>query len=274
MDTLSFAYSPSRLRSVHGSARAPLVVDVRRASTMATADRLIAGATWRDPEAVADWAPYLPRHRAIVVYCVHGYEISTQAAEALRAGGLQASPLTGGFAAWLAAGGPTGLRTPAIPSPLHRPTRWITRERPKVDRIACPWLIRRFIDPFAEFLYVPSEAVRAGAAETGAVPFDIPGVQYTHREERCSFDAFIEDHGLAHPALDRLACIVRGADTDCHDLAAEAPGLHALSLGLSDTLEADADMLAAGMTMYDALYAWCKACETGPAANHSWGGSR
>jgi hypothetical protein len=145
--------------------------------------------------------------------------------------------------------------------------KWITRERPKIDRIACPWLIRRFIDPDAEFLFVPASDVLRVAGETGATPYDIPGVEMTHVGELCSFDAFIARHALREPALQQLATIVRGADTSRLDLAPQSAGLYAVSLGLSQVFEDDHEMLRHGMVMYDALYAWCKACQ---AETHNW----
>ncbi|MDO9251626.1 chromate resistance protein ChrB domain-containing protein [Hydrogenophaga sp.] len=145
--------------------------------------------------------------------------------------------------------------------------KWITRERPKIDRIACPWLIRRFIDPAAEFLYVPASDVLKIAAETGATPYDIPGVEMTHVGERCSFDAFLARHALREPALQQLATIVRGADTSRLDLAPQSAGLYAVSLGLSQVFKDDHEMLRHGMVVYDALYAWCKTCQ---AETHNW----
>ena len=145
--------------------------------------------------------------------------------------------------------------------------KWITRERPKIDRIACPWLISRFIDPDAEFLFVPASEVLKVAAETGATPYDIPGVEMTHVGERCSFDAFVARHDLQEPALHQLATIVRGADTSRLDLAPQSAGLYAVSLGLSHVFKDDHEMLRHGMVMYDALYAWCKACQ---AETHNW----
>ena len=136
--------------------------------------------------------------------------------------------------------------------------KWITRERPKIDRIACPWLIARFIDDSPEFLYVPADQVLRVAEETGAVPYDVPGVEMSHVGELCSFDAFIKQYGLDNPALRQLAAIVRGADTYRLDLTAESAGLHAISLGLSHTFADDHEMLRHGLVMYDALYAWCK----------------
>lgn len=135
--------------------------------------------------------------------------------------------------------------------------KWITRERPKIDRIACPWLVTRFIDPEAEFIYVPKDKVMSEAERLGAIPFDVPGVELGHHGPLCSFDAFIRKYGLNDPALERLALIVRGADTDAHDLAPEAAGLVALSLGLGYNYQDDHKLLAQGMVLYDALYAWC-----------------
>ena len=145
--------------------------------------------------------------------------------------------------------------------------KWVTRARPKIDRIACPWLIARFIDPEAEFLYVPADAVLKVARETGAVPYDIPGVEYGHVGEQCSFDAFLRIHQLTDPALQQLAVIIRGADTGRPDLAPECPGLLAQSLGLSALYADDHEMLKHGMAMYDAYYAWLQRArgETHPA---------
>ena len=145
--------------------------------------------------------------------------------------------------------------------------KWITRERPKIDRIACPWLIQRFIDPQAEFLYVPASQVLAQAATTGATPYDIPGVEMSHVGEQCSFDAFIAKYHLDDPALDRLATIVRGADTARLDLAPQSAGLYAISLGLSRLMADDHALLRHGLVMYEALYAWCR---EGQQETHQW----
>jgi hypothetical protein len=145
--------------------------------------------------------------------------------------------------------------------------KWVTRERPKIDRIACPWLIARFIDPAAEFLYVPADQVLKVAAETGATPYDIPGVDYGHVGDRCSFDAFLRLHDLNDPALQQLAVIVRGADTARLDLAPQCAGLLAQSLGLSALFADDHVMLQHGMLMYDAYFAWLKQAQGEP---HGW----
>lgn len=145
--------------------------------------------------------------------------------------------------------------------------QWITREHPKIDRIACPWLIQRFIDPEAQFLYVQADAVFRVAGETGAIPYDIPGAELSHVDELCSFDAFLQKYRLTDPALQSLAVIVRGADTDRLELAPQAAGLLAISLGLSHNFQDDHEMLAHGLVIYDALYVWCKYVQT---ERHNW----
>lgn len=145
--------------------------------------------------------------------------------------------------------------------------KWITRERPKIDRIACPWLIQKFIDPEAEFLYVAAADVRTIAADTGAIPYDIPDVELSHVGDLCSFDAFLKKYELKDAALAQLATIVRGADTSKLGLTPQSAGLYAISLGLSQNFADDHDMLAHGMVMYEALYAWCKTCQN---ETHNW----
>jgi hypothetical protein len=145
--------------------------------------------------------------------------------------------------------------------------KWITRERPKIDRIACPWLIARFIDEKPEFLFVPAQDVMSEAERTGAIPYDVPGVELTHVGEQCSFDAFLARYGLHDPALEQLAQIVRGADTSRLDLTPQSAGLYALSLGLSRNFDDDHEMLKHGVVMYDALYAWCRECQ---GETHNW----
>ena len=145
--------------------------------------------------------------------------------------------------------------------------KWITRERPKIDRITCPWLIARFIDDAPEFLYVPTNQVLAVAANTGALPYDIPDVELSHVGDLCSFDAFLKKYNLTDPALHQLAVIVRAADTARLDLAPQAAGLLALSLGLSRNFADDHEMLRHGMLMYDALYSWCRYDQ---AETHGW----
>ena len=250
------AISVASLRQSLASARPPLVIDVRKGPTFLGAPDLIRGALRRDPQCVAEWGKTLPGEAAVVVYCVHGHEVSQGAAKALGARYLE-----GGIEAWRTSGGEL------FGKPKGASSRWVTRERPKIDRIACPWLVQRFIDPDAEFLYVPTPEVKAVAAERQAVPYDIPGVEFTHEGDLCSFDAFIARYRLKDPALDELALIVRGADTGRLDLAPQCAGLAAFSLGLSLNFKNDHEMLERGMIMYDALYRWCK---EGKAETHTW----
>lgn len=272
MDTVAPSLAPSDLYATLGTGASPLVIDVRRRATLEADTALIAGATWRDPFNVPDWEKYLPRHRPVVLYCVHGHEISRNAADALRAAGVDARYLVGGIEAWRALGAPTVTRrrAPAIPSEPGKPSVWVTRERPKIDRIACPWLVRRFIDPFAQFIFAPESGVRAKAEEHGGVAFDVPGVEFTHRGERCSFDALVEDFRLGDEGLARLAPIVRGADTGRLDLAPECAGLLAISLGLGRIIPDDLVLLEKGFLVYDALYSACRAQAGGTALPHTW----
>jgi len=239
--------SAAELRRSLGSSAPPLVIDVRRNERFLEANDFIRGAVRRDPATIADWSKTLPKAASVVVYCVHGHEVSQNAAKA-----LGAKYLEGGIEAWREAG------LELFRKPRHSSTRWVTRERPKIDRIACPWLVRRFIDPAAEFLYVPVAEVSTIAQEKTATAYDVAGVEFTHAGERCSFDAFLEKFHLRDPALDKLATIVRGADTSRLDLAPQAPGLLAISQGLSLNFRNDHEMLEHGMVMYDALYAWCR----------------
>jgi len=240
------------------------LLDVRRARARAAAGADIPGAQWLPPEDLFVWKDTLAADRPIVVYCAHGHELSQGAAATLRAMGHDARSMIDGFDGWQAAKLPVVKHADAA-------TLWVTRERPKIDRIACPWLIRRFVDAQAQFLFVPTEQVMNTAQTTGATPFDVPGVELTHRGERCSFDALIEKYRLNDPALDKLAIIVRAADTDRLDLAPQAAGLLALSLGLVENFADDHALLAQGMIVYDALYAWC-----GQAApeRHTWNYAR
>ena len=255
------AISPGELRTALSGTEPPLVIDVRRPPAFLDSTRLIAGALRRDPLQAAEWARRLPAVSRVVVYCVHGHEVSQNARKVLVDAGIEARYLAGGIEHWHEGGGELATK------PKGGSTRWVTRERPKIDRIACPWLIRRFIDPDAEFLYVPSADVRSVATERDAVPYDVPDVAFTHDGPNCSFDAFIKAYHLRDPALDTLATIVRGADTGKLGLAPQSAGLAAVSLGLSRLFRDDHEMLEYGVTLYDALYAWCR---EGRDEKHTW----
>jgi len=257
--------SSTELRTWIGARDCPIILDLRRAPAFDEADTMIPTARWRDLREADRWADELPADSDIVVYCVHGHEMSQSAVALLQSRGHRARYLAGGIEAYRQAGGPL-VRKSALPDML-KPSRWITRERPKIDRITCPWLIRRFIDRNAVVYFVPVDSVPAAARELDAVPFDIPGVDFSHDGEFCSFDAFIKRLGLADPALDRLALIVRGADTARLDLAPQAAGLLAVSLGLSAICADDQKMLEQGVLLYDALYGWCRSAVS---ETHGW----
>lgn len=259
-----------------GRPDAPFILDVRREARFAPSAHRVASAVRVLPSGD------IPRD--VVVYCVHGHEVSQQAARELRASGRRAWVLEGGIE-----GGEPGVDEPgfvervrAEPLPLvcqrrdlgvsgEAPSQWMTRERPRIDRIACPWLVRRFIDPRAVFHFAPAADVLARARAMGAVAFDIPGAPITHVGERCSFDALLDAFELRLPALDRLATIVRGADTDRLDLDPACAGLLATSLGLARLHDGDDHaLLAAGLVVYDALYAWCVAEEHRSNETHRW----
>ncbi len=253
---------PLDLYGAIGTAAAPVVIDVRRSAAFAADNRMIVGAIRRHPDEIQNRREQLPSDRAVVVYCVHGHEASQEAASAPRRSGVGASYLEHGISGW------AEHRLPIRGKRDMEARSWITRERPKIDRIACPWLIRRFIDPEAEFLFAPTERVFAVAEETGATAYDIPGAEpFSHDGELCSFDAFLKVYGIKDPALDALALIVRGADTARLELTPQSPGLLALSLGLSANFADDHAMLEHGMVMYDAFYAWCRSLQ---GETHNW----
>jgi len=238
----------------------PVLIDVRPDEEFATEPLLIPGTLRRSSADVAGWAPEF-RGRAVVAVCRDGGTLSQGIAARLRHEGVTAEALEGGVAGWAAAGLPMVPETVLPRRDANGRTTWVTRGRPKVDRIACPWLIRRFVDPSAIFLFVAPSEVQGIADRFGAAPFDIEGegVTWSHKGESCTFDVMIEAFGLAnHAPLVRLAPIVRGADTGRPDLVPEAAGLLAASLGLSRMYADDLEQLEAGMLLYDAFYRWCR----------------
>jgi rhodanese-related sulfurtransferase len=253
--------SPAQLVRLVGLPDAPAIVDVRLPEDLALDPRLIPGSFWL-PHTACDPAPSRLLGRRAVVVCARGRKLSEGVAALLRIQGIAAEVLEGGSVAWAAAELPM-VPTAALPDS----NLWVTRHRPKVDRIACPWLIRRFVDPAARFLFVAPAEVAAVAERFGATPFDIEDAFFSHRGERCSFDTMIEVFGLSTPALERLATVVRAADTDRHDLAPQAAGLLALSVGLSRQFKDDLAQLEAGMSLYDALYRWAR---DGFEEGHDW----
>lgn len=256
---------PQLLRLV-GTPEAPLILDVRTAEDFDADPRLIPGAVRRDWQTVAAWAAD-HAGQGVAVACQRGRKLSQGVAAWLRQEGARAEVLEGGTEAWIAAGAPLVETAPLPPRDAQGRTVWVTRHRPKVDRIACPWLIRRFVDPGAVFLFVAPSEVDAVAERFGAAPFDVEGVFWSHREHLCTFDVMLDELGLRTEPLDLLATIVRGADTARLDLAPEAAGLLAASLGLSRMYRDDLQQLDAGMALYDAFYRWAR---DAVAETHNW----
>ncbi len=268
MDNIKNSIEPAELLSALYADSSPLIIDVCRPQVFDDVPRMIAGSVWRDHKAVNDWGYQLVGDKKVIVNCVHGHNVSQMAVALLRAQGVNARYLQGGVAAWETAGGSTISRTKLA---QYQNSQWVTRENPKIDRIACPWLIRRFIDPHASFYYVSAEWVQDIAEETGATAFDIDATDttFTHVGDLCTVDAFINYFDIRDPALNQLASIVRGADTAGLDLAPQAAGLSAISSGLSAVYRDDLEMLEKGMIVYDALYSWCRNARD---ENHNWTG--
>ena len=258
--------SSDKLSRLIGTANAPALVDVRIDEDFAANPRLIPGARRHSHRDVQDWASSLSG-QSVVVICNEGQKLSEGTAAWLRHNNVAAEILEGGQVAWNKARLPT-IPADKIPKRDGRGrTVWVTRARPKIDRIACPWLIRRFVDPAAVFLFVASPEVPSVAERFGAVPFDIENVFWSHRGEFCTFDVMLQEFGLSTPPLERLATMVRAADTDRLDLSPEAPGLLAASLGLSRMYDDDLEQLNAGILLYDAFYRWSR---DATKETHNW----
>ena len=250
--------SIEKLARLLGTPKGAAVIDVRTDEDFAGDPRLVPGAVRRRYETAAEWAPEFAG-RAAVVVCQKGLKLSQGVAAWLRAAGVPAEALDGGAVAWAEAGLPMVPEAGLPKRDARGRTVWVTRARPKVDRIACPWLIRRFVDPNAVFLFVAPSEVGGVAERFGATPFDVEGAFWSHRGERCTFDRMVEEFGFGgfQPLL-RLAGIVRGADTGKPELTAQSGGLLAASLGLSRMYADDLEQLEAGMLLYDAFYRWCR----------------
>ena len=255
-----------KLARLIGTPKCPALIDVRADDDFAADPRLIPSSIRRSHDSVDDWAAQL-RGRSVVVICHNGRQLSQGVAALLRESGSSAEVLEDGFAGWVRSGLPL-VPTSKLPTRNRQGrTLWVTRERPKIDRIACPWLIRRFVDPAAIFMFVASVEVEAVAEKFGAAPFDIGAVFWTHRGDACTFEVMVEEWGLASPTLLRLGIIVRAADTARFDLAPEAPGLLAASLGLSRMYADDLEQLEAGIALYDAFYRWSR---DATSETHGW----
>jgi rhodanese-related sulfurtransferase len=284
MDT-AISISPQDLAARLGTPHAPLVLDVRKPEPFSKAKHLLAGAQYCAPQDVAQWiASYSARPHEVVVYCVYGHHVSQTAAAQLQAAGWDAKYLQGGIqggeegeddvqdiARWRAAALPKFAKLPDWGITGAGRTRWITRASPKIDRIACPWLIRRWVDAQAEFFYVPDAQVPSEAQRLNAVAYDIVGAPITHQGELCSFDALLSSLELQSPALNLLARIVRGADTNLLNLEPPCAGLLAITQGMA-RLHAGQDhaLLEAMIPIYDALYAWSVDKVTNQVQPHVW----
>ena len=264
------AMSCEQLARLVGTPKAPTILDVRREAVRAGDPRLLPGAR---ALAEADLSlEGLARIAAgfqgpVVVVCAEGHRLSQGTAAWLRHEGVHAEYLMGGQAAWTAANLPLIDPGKITARDAQERSIWVTRSRPKIDRIACPWLIRRFIDPHAVFLFVAPAEVQGVAERFGAMPYDIEGVFWSHRDDLCTFDVLLAEFGLSTPALDRLALIMRGADTSRPDLAPECAGLLAASLGLSRMYSDDLEQLEAGIALYDAFYRWAR---DATEEQHNW----
>lgn len=246
-----------QLSRLVGLPDAPTIIDVRIPDDVDADPRLLPTSRRRDFKTVVHWADEFAGKRVVII-CQKGQKLSQGVAAWLRHAGIAAETLEGGFEAWRDANGLLVDTTRIPPRDQTGRTVWVTRSRPKVDRIACPWLIRRFVDPLAVSLFVDAAEVAAVADRFQATAFDIDGVFWSHRGEHCTFDTMIEEFGLACDALSRLAVVVRAADTARLDLVPQAAGFLAASLGLSRMYRDDLEQLEAGMLLYDAFYRWCR----------------
>lgn len=258
--------SPQDLGTLIGTARAPVIIDARREKVFATAEDVLPASRRGDHLRVTA-AEIGPAPNGVVVVCIHGHNVSQLAAARLRAEGIAATWLGGGIEAWKAAGLPVIARAPDAAGRYGTGTIWVTRRRPKIDRVACPWFIRRFVDDRARFFFVESDYVLPVAEEVGGIAFDVEGAPVTHDGPRCSFDTLLDRYRVTDLVLRRVADIVRGADTARLDLAPEAAGLLAISLGASHAEPGDHVMLERMFPVYDALYAHLRFTTS---ETHSW----
>jgi rhodanese-related sulfurtransferase len=253
--------APKQLMRLIGTPECPVILDI-----CVPDDVLLA--PFRIPTSIAvahsDILEHLPtlRGKHVVVACQKGKKLSHGTAALLRANGITAEVLAGGILAWL----DTDLPRTKIAA-LPETNLWVTRHRPKIDRVACPWLIRRFVDPYATFLFVPPAEVGLVAEKFAATPFDVPDVAFTHKAGRCTFDAMLDHFALTTPALLKVADVIRAADTDDHSAHPEAAGLLAISVGLSRMYKDDHAQMDAALPLYDALYRWAR---DGQQETHDW----
>lgn len=249
--------TPTQLNRLIGLPNAPTIIDVCIDEDFALDERLIPTAKRHPFDEIATLAPEL-KDKRVVIICKKGLKLGQGAAAVLRTYGITAESVEGGNFAWRDAGLPMIPAAKLAKINSNQNTLWVTKQRPKIDRIASPWLIRRFIDKDAKFLYVEAAHVLDVAEKFNATPFDVDGVEYSHRGDGCTFDTLLSEFCLGTEALTRMATIIRGADTNKHDLAPQVSGLLAISLGLSRQYKDDLQQLDAGMAIYDALYRWAR----------------
>lgn len=247
----------SQLSRLIGIPNAPTIIDVRIDDDFVQDPQILPTAKRHSHTDIASLLPSL-KNQSVIIYCQKGKKISQGCVAILREAGIQAESLQGGHFAWKDAKQPLLTMEKLPKTNLQGRTVWVTKQRPKIDRIACPWLIRRFVDPHAQFLFVSPSEVLDVAEKFSATPFDIDDVFWGHRDDQCTFDTMLHEFSLQTKALMNLATIVRGADTNNHNLAPEAAGLLAASLGLSRMYKDDNEQLNAGMLLYDALYRWAR----------------
>lgn len=256
----------SQLNRLIGTPDCPQVVDICIDPDF-EADPFLVPGSWRHPHTDIPGLIARLNGRSSVIVCQKGLKLSQGLAAWLRSEGLRSEYLQGGMYGWRKAGDTMRVSYSALPAPVDGATLWVTRHRPKIDRIACPWLIRRFIDPEARFLFVSPAEVAGVADRYGATPFDVADVFYSHRGEACTFDTLLAEFALDSAALLRLAEVIRAADTNRHDQHPAAAGLVALSVGLSRQYRDDHDQMSAGIVLYDALYRWAR---DGYDEGHDW----
>ncbi len=260
------AITPRQLSRIVGTPSAPILIDIRTNEDFADDPRIIPGSV-RHPHDDIDGLRTLIGDRSCVIICQRGKKLSQGVVSWLRSDGHVAEYLEGGHFGWRDMAGAQLVTLSALPDHSQNGTLWVTRHRPKIDRIACPWLIRRFVDPNARFLFVAPSEVQGVVDRFGAIAFDVDGVLWSHRGEKCTFDTMLDEFDLHSEPLDRMATVIRAADTNKHQLAPEAAGLLAISVGLSRQYKDDHQQLEAGLHLYDALYRWAR---DGFDEGHDW----
>ncbi len=260
------AITPRQLLRLIGTPKAPVLIDVRTKADFADDPVLVPSAIRRSFKDVDKIRERIGA-RSSVVICQKGRKLSQGVVSWLQSEGVMSEYLEGGMFAWRDLPGAPSVPVSALPEIVQGGTIWVTRHRPKIDRIACPWLIRRFVDAQARFLFVAPGEIQGVAEHFGATPFDVEGVDWSHRGEKCTFDTMLDVFNLHSEPMDRLATIIRAADTNRHNLAPEAAGLLAISVGLSRQYRDDQQQLEAGLHIYDALYRWAR---DGSGETHDW----